>query len=112
MINFIELIVLDLLITNVFIIFVSNSLVTPILQLVDFSYFFLLIRRRFVSDKLTQRELNNMFENPAMDIAYRYSYIFKTVLQSFFFITLLPIGGLISFFGICLSYLIEKVLID
>ena len=97
------------MITNVFIIFLSNSFVTPILQLVDFSYYFLIIRRKFVSDKYTQRELNQLFENPEMDLAYRYSYIFKTVLQSFFFITLFPLGGLISFFGIVLSYLIEKV---
>lgn len=97
------------MITNVFIIFLSNSFVTPILTMLDFSYLFLIIRRKFVSDKYSQRELNQLFENPDMDIANRYSYIFKTLLQSFFFITLFPLGGLISLFGIFLSYIIEKV---
>jgi hypothetical protein len=83
--------------------------VTPILNLVDFSYFFLIIRRKFLSDKYSQRELNQLYENPALDIAYRYSYIFKTILISFFFITLFPLGGLISLVGILFSYLIEKV---
>jgi len=100
---------LDLLITNVFIIFLSNSFFSPILVYVDFYYIYLLIKRRFFSTGLTQREMNLLFENPVMDISYKYSYIFRTILTSFFFVTLLPIGTVISFFGIIFSYIIDKV---
>lgn len=84
-------------------------MVTPIVTYFDFSYIFLLIKRKYATKKFTQRQLNSLFENPEMDIAYKFSYIFKTILASFFFITLFPLGGLISLFGIFLSYIIEKV---
>jgi hypothetical protein len=93
-------------------IFITNSFVSPLLTYFDFSYFFLLISRKFASKNLTQRELNIMYENPSMDIAYKYSYIFKTILTSLFFVTLFPLGVLISLSGIMFSYLIEKVKIE
>ena len=65
--------------------------------------------RKCASKNLTQRQLNALYENPQMDFAYRYSYIYKTILTSFFFITLFPLGALISLFGIFLCYVIEKV---
>jgi len=90
----------------------SNSFVTPILTYIDFSYYFLIIRRKFVNvQNSSQRDLNALFENPQMDIALRYSYIFKTLLGALFFNTLFPLGGLIGLLGIFLTYIIDKVLL-
>ena len=43
-----------------------------------------------------------------MDISSKYSYIAKTVLMSFFYIPIFPLGIIISFGGFCLFYWFEK----
>lgn len=53
--------------------------------------------------------MNLLFENPSMDMAYRYSYVYKTVLLTVFFVTLFPLCALISLVGMIFSYIIEKV---
>jgi hypothetical protein len=58
--------------------------------------------------KMTQRELNTLFENPKIEFAFKFSYILKTILMTFFFIPILPCGVLISLCGLILAYWIEK----
>ena len=43
-----------------------------------------------------------------MDISAKYSYIAKTVLMSFFYIPIFPIGIIISLIGFCFFYWFEK----
>ena len=43
-----------------------------------------------------------------MDISSKYSYIAKTVLMSFFYIPIFPLGIIISFGGFCFFYWFEK----
>jgi hypothetical protein len=43
-----------------------------------------------------------------MDIAEKYSYIFKTLLLSFFYIPIFPLGTVISCIGFFLGYFLEK----
>jgi hypothetical protein len=57
---------------------------------------------------LTQRELNDLYELPTMDIFYKYSYIGKTLLMSFFYIPIFPLGVPISLVGFILGYFLEK----
>jgi hypothetical protein len=57
---------------------------------------------------LTQKELNQIYENPDIAISYKYSYIVKTFLMSAFYLPLFPLGTFISLIGITLMYLIEK----
>jgi hypothetical protein len=57
---------------------------------------------------ISQRELNALFENPSIDISFKYSYIAKTFLMSAFYIPLFPLGSVISLIGLILVYFIEK----
>ena len=43
-----------------------------------------------------------------MNISIKYSYITKTLLMAFLYIPIFPLGIIISFFGFCLAFLLEK----
>ena len=102
----------DLLVTNMFVMFLSNSFVTPIMWTMDFTFFLKKIIQCFIEKKkihsCTQNELNQLYELPDMKIAYKYSYLGKTFLMTFLFIPIFPMGILISLMGIILSYFLEK----
>ena len=82
---------------------------TPLLLYLDANYFISLLKRRFFTKGKTQRELNQLFENPPMNISFGYSYIFQMTLTSVFFVALFPLGVIISLFGIIFYYSIDKV---
>jgi len=67
------------------------------------------LKRKFFTKGKTQRELNLIFENPPMNISLGYSHIFQTILTTVFFAALFPIGAIISFLGIILTYIVDKV---
>ena len=102
----------NLLIGNIFIMFLINSFLTPIMWTFDFNY----LLKKFNINKiekngnsdLTQRELNTLYEFPDMKISYKYSYIAKTLLMSFFYIPIFPFGVLISLLGFNFGYFLEK----
>ena len=58
---------------------------------------------------ITQKELNNLYELSDIDISSKYSYIAKTILMSFFYIPIFPLGIIISFIGFCFFYWLEKI---
>ena len=102
----------NLLLANMFTMFLINSFLTPIMWTFDFK--FLLkkyninkIEKNGNSD-LTQRELNSLYEFPDMKISYKYSYIAKTLLLSFFYLPIFPFGVLISLLGFIFGYFLEK----
>ena len=103
---------IDLLVTNMFIMFLSNSFVTPIMWTLNFKYFlkkiiqFILERKK--NHYCTQKELNNLYELPDMKISYKYSYLAKTLLMSFLYIPIFPLGIFISLLGFILGYFLEK----
>jgi hypothetical protein len=106
--------------------FLVNAFVTPGLWTINFGYFFkkfqicLLERKIKRNDKgeiveqnkeeigKTQKELNELYELPPMKIAAKYSYIAKTLLMSFLYIPIFPLGLIISFIGLFLGYWLEK----
>ena len=111
----------EYLIINMLMIFLINSFLVPISWTINFSYFYkkfriwLIERKRAIYDKetdinheKTQKELNELYELPSMNIAEKYSYIFNTILISFFYISIFPLGTFISFLGLCFGYFLEK----
>lgn len=94
---------------NIIVIFLNNAFLTPLLRYFDPNYYLLLIKRKYFTKGKTQRELNQIYENPPMNISLGYSYIFQTILTSVFFVALFPAGVIISLFGILLYYVIDKV---
>lgn len=92
----------------------SNAFLTPILWLINPYYFYLRFMRfwtelRFSKSKATQKELNELFENPSMDVALKYSHVIKTIILTCLYIPLLPVAVLISAVGLIFAYLVEKV---
>ena len=102
----------DLLVTNMLVMFLSNSFVTPIMWTLNFKYFLKKIIQFIFERKknhyCTQRELNNLYELPDMKISYKYSYLAKTLLMSFLYIPIFPLGIFISLLGFILGYFLEK----
>ena len=102
----------DLLVENILILFLSNSFVTPIMWTLNFKYFFKKIVQFILERKkvhyFTQNELNNLYELPNMNISYKYSYLAKTLLMSFLFVPIFPLGIIISLLGLLLGYYLEK----
>ena len=104
------------LINNMLMMFLLNSIFTPILWTLNISFFkkkikIWLLERMKVPDEehgLTQKELNDLYELPPMKISVKYSYIAKTLLMAFLYIPIFPLGIVISFLGFCLTFLLEK----
>ena len=104
------------LINNMLMMFILNSIYTPIRWTLDFSYFtkkiriWWLERQKDPDDEhgKTQKELNELYELPPMNIAIKYSYVVKTLLMAFLYIPIIPLGIVISFLGFVLAFFLEK----
>lgn len=106
----------EILISNMIVMFLVNSIISPLLW--TFSPKSLLkkllihlIEKNKLQDlyyNLNQKELNKLYELSDMDIAYKYSYIAKTLLMTFFYISIFPFGALISLIGFFFCYFLEK----
>ena len=96
--------------------FLINAFVSPLMWTFNFTYLYkkfriFLIERKENPDAhhhKTQDELNELYELPSMDIFYKYSYIANTLLMSFFYIPIFPLGVPISLLGFILGYFLEK----
>ena len=106
----------QILISNMLMMFLVNAFVTPIMWTMNFTYFLkkfqiCLIERKSDADSkhnMTQRELNYLYELPSMSISYKYSYLAKTLLMTFLYIPIFPLGIVISLVGFVLGCLLEK----
>ena len=102
----------DLLVTNTATIFLTNSILTPIFWIFDFNYLLKKLKICWIEKQkkhnLTQRVLNSIYELPDMQIAYKYSYIVRSLMMSFFYIPIFPLGMIISLIGFIFGYFLEK----
>ena len=105
----------DNLLNNTLMLFLINSTVTPFMWTFNIGYIIKKIRIYFIEKKfsfkslnISQKELNKIYELPNMDISAKYSYIAKTILMTFLYIPIFPLGVPISLFGFILGYLLEK----
>ena len=104
------------LIINMFFIFLTNSFLNPILWAINIQLIIKKIKIYFIERKKipnsmhfkTQKELNDLYEYPDMDIASKYSYISMTLLMTMFYLPIFPLGVLISLIGFILTYFVEK----
>ena len=101
----------DILITNCFTMFLSNSFLIPITWTINFDFILKKLRMYIITKKnkrLPQNELNKLYELLDMDIASKYSYITRTLFMSFFYLPIFPLGIPICFLGFIFSYFLEK----
>ena len=101
----------DILITNCFTMFLSNSFLTPITWTINFDYFLKKLRICIINKKkkrLPQDELNSLYELLDMDISAKYSYVTRTLLMGFFYMSIFPFGIPICCIGFIFAYILEK----
>ena len=104
----------EILISNMLMKFLINAIVTPAMWTLSVGYFLKKIRIYFIEKKdpeeidMNQKELNDLYEYPKMNVSAKYSYIGKTILMSFFYIPIFPLGICISLLGFILGYWLEK----
>lgn len=92
-------------------IFLSNAFISPLVYLLSPPYLFKRIRMWLAqrNDKImTQKEANELFEGPPVDMAQRYANIMKTTIVTFAYAPIIPLGFLISLAGLFLEYWIDK----
>ena len=103
----------NVLISNMLMKFLVNAFVSPIMWTLSVSYYLKRIQQCLYKKKIlgnkTQKDLNALFELPPMKVSTKYSYIFKTLLMSFLYIPIFPLGVMISFIGFVLAYWLEKI---
>ena len=109
----------EVLVNNMFMIFLVDSILNPLMSLTCydlilnrfFRWFF--ITRKYKNEKeelpLSQREVNHYFENPDMRVYIQYSHLSAQIIMTFFYMPLFPLGPFITLIGIILNYLIEKL---
>ena len=107
----------DILINNLFMIFITNILLPPLLFYIGPEYALKLYKRtkarldlknvKYEKSIYTQGELNEIFENPEMDICYKYSYVNNVFLISLFYMSVFPIGMIFGFAGLLIAYISE-----
>ena len=107
----------DLLVNNMLMIFIMNILLPPIMFYLSPGLLIKIYKRikarldlenvKYEDSIYTQGELNEIFENPTMNIPYKYSYIANVFLVSLFYLSIFPIGMIFGFFGLLITYASE-----
>lgn len=102
----------DLLVTNMFVLFIANAFLTPITWSINFEFLLKKLKICLLDqnqETYTQKELNELYELLDMSIASKYSYIFKTLLMSFLYMPIFPLSIAISLIGFIFGYFLEKL---
>ncbi|KAL4510023.1 hypothetical protein ABPG72_010216 [Tetrahymena utriculariae] len=104
------------LIYNMQYIFVMNAIIIPLMQLIDVSRIFQLYYQWKTSQKLkdyarsnyTQKQLNEVYSDPASDLVYDYALIISQMYFMAFYSPLIPMGSVTTLLTLILFYLIHK----
>ena len=100
------------LISNMLMKFLVNSFVTTIMWTINVGCILKLVKQWLIGKKekihYNQKELNEIYELSPMNVAAKYSYIVKTLLMSFLYVPIFPLGLGISLLGFILGYWLEK----
>ena len=107
----------DVLINNLFMIFITNIFLPPIIFYFGPDLAIKIYKRtkarlelkntKYEKSTYTQGELNEIFENPELDICFKYSYITNVFLISLFYMSIFPIGMIFGFVALIFAYFSE-----
>ena len=106
----------EILISNMLVMFLANSIVTPLMWTFSPNFYIKKFQIYLIEKNekpnlyhnRNQKELNKLYELMDMNISYKYSYIAKTLLMTFLYISIFPFGVLISLGGFFFCYFLEK----
>ncbi|CAD8065296.1 unnamed protein product [Paramecium sonneborni] len=104
------------LISDVYLVLIMNAIFPWLFNLFDPYHFYRQYRIRKSQNQgqncaLTQREANLLFEGLPGDLSKKYATITKTLMLSFFYAQLIPLGVVISLCFIFINYWVEKYLL-
>ena len=107
----------ELLLNNVLMIFITNITLKPFLFYLGPELCLKISRRakarldlqgmRWEDSPYTQKELNEIFENPKMDLCFKYSFFSNILLTSLFYMSIFPLGIAFGLLALILSYFLE-----
>ena len=107
----------DILLNDMLMNFIINIFLPPLLFYVGPDLGLKLFQRTSVRLELenvklekstyTQGKLNDIFENPKIDICYKYCYITNVILISLFYMSIFPIGMIFGFGGLLFTFMSE-----
>ena len=107
----------EILLNNVLMIFITNITLQPFLFYISPGLCLKISRRakarldlegvNLEDSPYTQGELNKIFENPRMDLCYKYSFLVNILLTSLFYMSIFPLGTVFSLVALILSYFLE-----
>ena len=107
----------ELLLNNVLMIFITNITLTPFFFYVGPNLCLKLSRRAkarldlegipWEDSPYTQGELNSIFENPKMNLCYKYSFLINILTTSLFYMSIFPLGIFFGLVALILSYFLE-----
>ena len=107
----------DILLNNILMIFITNITLTPFVFYFGPKFCLKLSRRAkarldlqgipLADSKYTQRELNKIFENPKMELSYKYSYLVNILLTSLFYMSIFPLGTVFCIVALIFCYFLE-----
>ena len=102
----------ELLVSNMLMMFAVNSVVSPLMWTFNIGFYLnkLIIWKleRKKNIDMNQKKLNELYEFMDINLAYKYSYLSKTLLMTFFYLPLFPLGIAFSMFGFILGFYLEK----
>ena len=106
----------ELLLNNMFMMFLVNSFISPLMWTFDIIFYFKKLMIYIIESKknpdlyhtMTQKKLNKLYEYADIELAYKYSYISKTLLMTFFYLPLFPLGVIFSIGGFVFGFYLEK----
>jgi len=94
-----------------FFVFITGALSTPISTFLDPWYYLKLFQRHRASKdtkNLNQKQAHEIFEDPSVDMSYKYSLVVKTVLLASFYAPSLPIILVFAILGLTFIYWVDK----
>ena len=102
----------EILTSNLLTKFLFNSFATTIMWSINIKNACKKFKQFIIEQKekisYNQKELNELYELQSMNVAAKYSYLVKTLIMSFIFAPIFPLGFCISFFGFIFGYWLEK----
>ena len=106
----------NLIIDDMLIYFIVNAIITPLLWTINIPYLIKRIQQCCIErgkdpDKnhyMTQRDLNELYLYPDMNLAYKYSYLIKTTAMCLFYLPIFPLGFIFACVGFIFAYFLEK----
>ena len=106
----------NLIIDDMLVYFTVNAFITPLLWTFYFPYYIKKIKQCCIESGekpdenhyMNQRDLNQLYLYPDMNLAYKYSYLAKTTAMCLFFFPIFPLGFVIAFLGFIFGYFLEK----